>query len=656
MTHRARAFSHGQPGLFDGVSDLLGGAGADSGKTDKRAAAPAARDAGVGHSASSPSAARAGALGREQFGREQVRREASRRTGSDYARLPAAPPTLQQHRERLLNSARKRVILLALGMAALAAIALTQIVWLGMQRAGEGAGQARAQGNLANLPPRGEITDRNGVVLAGAYPAYSLYFYPQAMDGDGKDPLVRSPAELARKLKAIFPDASEEAFARKLASGKGGYLRRRILPEQANAVWALGEVALQTPRFLDRHYPQGRLSAHVIGRVADDGDAITGRFGIEKSFNAHLADPDKRDEPVQLALDVRVQGALEDEMGRGMKLARAEGAAGVVLDVDTGEVIAFASLPDFNPNRISAKDADNTANRVSYVTGELGSVFKPLTIAAALDAGVVNDLSASWNAKPLTIGNKVFKDLEDKGERLTIPEALAYSSNTVTARVAAELGGERLRQVWLDLGMNRRPEIELQARGKPLFPKKEWSPMTTTTVSFGHGFNVTPLHLANAYAAMVNGGIYRDATLLKVKPGEAAKGRRVFKASTSQTMRQLLRLIAIYGTGRRADATGFRVGGKTGSAEKWVDGRYSDTRGISTFAAAFPMDDPRYVVVVALDEPETTHAMAARTASFNAAPIVGDVIRRAGPMLGIRPDDTRDVDVSDLDHLLRKEK
>ena len=568
-------------------------------------------------------------------------------------RVYAPAETLQALRARLLNSARQRVFFLALAVVALTLVALVQILWLGLDGA---APSTRTGSGNALLPPRGEIVDRNGVPLAGAYPAYSLYFYPKAMDGSGQSPLIRPPEQLARELKAIFPDMDEAQVAKQLASGKGGYLRKRILPEEANAVWALGEVALQSPEILDRHYPQGRLAAHVLGGVADDGETQSGVFGMEEALNTRLSDPELRAEPVELSIDVRVQGALEDEMRRGMMLAKADGAAGVVLDVDTGEVIAMASLPDFNPNRVAQADANNTTNRVTYLRGELGSVFKPLTVAAALDAGVITDLTRQWDATPVEAGGRTFEDYEDKGEILTIPEALAYSSNTVTMRVAEQLGGERLRSVWLDLGMNRASDIELKGKSEPLWPQGKWSPLTTKVAAYGHGFNVTPLHLANAYSAMVNGGIMRPATLQKVAPGQAEPGTRVFKASTSQKMRQLLRLVVKHGTGRNANAAaiGFRVGGKTGSAEKLVNGRYSATRIISTFAAAFPMDRPRYVVVVSLDEPKITHAMAGRTAYFNAAPIVGNLIRRAGPMLGVRPDNTRDVDVSDLEHLLEK--
>ncbi|MGB3472891.1 MAG: penicillin-binding protein 2 [Erythrobacter sp.] len=638
MSANARSLSDAQPGLFDSAADLLGKAGT---KSNDKSATRSKRKFAIG-----------AALARSSAAAQTPATPAPTPAAAAAASPQMGRNTLMQQRAHLLLSARERVFGLVLAFAALALVAMVQIVWLGMDKAGSSV--SRFSNTL--VPARGEITDRNGAALASEYPARSLYFYPQAMK-DGGAPLVRSPEEVARELKAIFPDLNEKRAVRILKSGESGYLLRRILPEQANRVWALGEVAVQTPGEMGRHYPQGKLAAHILGRVIenDDGQNV-GAFGMEKALNAQLSDETLRANPVPLSIDVRVQGALEDEMGRGMKLAQAKGAAGIVLDVDTGEVLAMASMPDFDPNKISQEDADNTTNRVSYLTGELGSVFKPLTVAAAIDAGVVRDLSASWNARPVEVANRSFKDFEDKGDRLNIPQALAYSSNTVTMRVADELGGEQLRKVMLDLGMNVAPEIELQARGRPYWPKGKWSQLTTMTVGYGHGLSVTPLHLANAYAAMVNGGIFRPATLRKVEPGKANPGKRVFKASTSHRMRQLLRMVAIYGTGRKADATGFRVGGKTGSAEKLVNGRYSKTKLISTFASAFPMDRPRYVVVVALDEPRITQAIKGRTAAWNAAPIVGNLIRRAGPMLGVRPDNTRDVDISDLKYLVEGRK
>jgi cell division protein FtsI (penicillin-binding protein 3) len=317
----------------------------------------------------------------------------------------------------------------------------------------------------------------------------------------------------------------------------------------------------------------------------------------------------------------------------------------------------MASLPYFNPNRADVHRSANIFNRVTNGTYELGSTFKPLTIAAAIDAGVVRNLGAEWNARPVEMSGQTFRDLKPKGDTLNVAEALAYSSNTVTMRIADELGEARLRQVMLDLNMKEAPQIELLARGTPQWalerPNGTWSRLTNMTVSYGHGIAVTPLHLASAYAAMVNGGIWRPATLQRVEPGAAPRGRRVFKASTSSRMRQLLRMISIYGTGRSANAPGYRVGGKTGSAEKATRGGYAETALISTFAAAFPMDRPRYVVVTVLDEPRGTIAsQGQRTAAFTAAPIVMELVPRIGPMLGVRPDANRDVDISDLRYLI----
>jgi cell division protein FtsI (penicillin-binding protein 3) len=270
-----------------------------------------------------------------------------------------------------------------------------------------------------------------------------------------------------------------------------------------------------------------------------------------------------------------------------------------------------------------------------------------------MDAGVVRDLARPWNAAPVPVGSRQIKDSHPMGPSLNVPQALVHSSNTVTARVADELGPERMRRAMIDLGMDRRPFIELPARGRPLFPSGKWSRVTNMTVGFGHGLAVSPLHLASAYAAMVNGGIWRPSTLMKLDPADVPRGRRVFKESTSSRMRQMLRMISLYGTGRSADAKGYRIGGKTGSAEKAVAGGYNKTALVSSFAAAFPMDAPRYVVVVVVDEPKGTLASSfQRTAAFTSAPIVGRLVPRIGPMLGVQPDEGRDVDISDLRYLV----
>lgn len=564
------------------------------------------------------------------------------------AAVPSIPAGRVQRvnlRAQLLWTARFRILWVMAGFALVTLIALTRIVALAFD------GQAPERTSLAEalLPSRGEISDRNGVPLARAFPAYALWFDPQAM-GDTGAPLVRSPQEVARELKAIFPDIDEARMARRLASGRAGYLRRRLLPEEANKVFALGEVALEIPRETDRHYPQGTLAAHVLGYVVENEG---GKLGMEEVLEKRLADPAQRGQPVALSLDVRVQGALEDELRRGMLATNALGAAGIVLDVDTGEVMAMASLPEFDPNVAGANGAKNVFNRATNGVYELGSTFKPLTVAAAMDAGVVSDLSRQWNAAPVPVGSRTIKDSHPLGATLNAPQALVHSSNTVTARIADALGPELLRRAMIDLGMDRRPFIELPAKGRPIWPQGNWSRVTNMTVGYGHGLAVTPLHLASAYAAMVNGGIWRPATLMKLDPADVPRGRRVFKESTSSRMRQMLRMISLYGTGRSADAPGYRVGGKTGSAEKAGVGGYNKTALVSSFAAAFPMDAPRYVVVVVVDEPKGTIASSfQRTAAFTSAPIVGRLVPRIGPMLGVQPDERRDVDISDLRYLV----
>ena len=564
-------------------------------------------------------------------------------------RAPAARPMrsiqLVSLRQRRVAMAKLRVLLVILGFAFLALIALTRIGFLGL------SDKAIAATSLedALLPDRATITDRNGVPLARAFPAYALWFNPKVMD-DGGDPLVKEPAEVAAALKEIFPDLDLVKTTERLESGKGGYLRRRVLPEDANRVQDLGEIALQMPQEDDRHYPQGSMAAHVLGYVGADGQ---GRVGMEAVLDDRLRDPALRGEPAALSIDVRVQGALEDELRRGMMLVDAKGAAGIVLDVDSGEVMALASLPEFDPNKIDASGEQYMFNRVTNQVYELGSSFKPLSIAAAIDAGVVRDFGKHYNAKDVKVGGATIRDSHFLGNTLNVPSALIHSSNTVTARIADELGSQRLQQTMMDLGMHERPHIELPAKGHPIWHKEKWGRLRNMTISFGHGIAVTPLHLASAYGAMVNGGIWRPATMHKLAPGAEPDGRRVFKESTSSRMRQLLRAIAIYGTGKNADAAGYRVGGKTGSAEKPGAGGYRRTTLVSTFAAAFPMDSPRYVVIAMLDEPRGTRASSfQRTAAWNAAPIVGRLVPRIGPMLGVRPDETRDVDISDLKPLI----
>lgn len=563
--------------------------------------------------------------------------------------IPAtATATVTRGRHKLANI-RQRSLLVAKWralwiLAVFTALAVSAIVRLGMLGMFEPAPRGVSLAE-ALMPDRGEIVDRNGLPLARNFNAYALWYNPTALDNG--TPLVNDPAEVARALHRIFPDLDSEELTARLKAGTPTYLRRRILPEEANRVHMLGEPALEFPRETERYYPQGSMAAHVLGFVSADGK---GRVGMEEVFNDQLTDPVGRATPAVLSIDARVQGALEDELGQGMYESKAKGAAGIILDVETGEVLALASLPAFDPNKIDHQSTPNIFNRVTNQVYELGSTFKPITIAAALDAGTITDLGRRYPAnRPLAVGRFQIRDSHTIGAAINVPQTLIHSSNIVTARIADELGGDQLMAKMRALGMNERPYIELPARGYPIWPGDNWARITTMTVAYGHGIAVTPLHLASAYAALVNGGIWRPSTLKKLEPDEVPPGRRVFKASTSARMRQMLRMTVEYGTGRKAQAPGFRVGGKTGSAEKPGAGGYHRTTLVSTFAAAFPMDRPRYVVIAMLDEPQGTAATSGqRTAAWNAAPVVSRVVPRIGPLLGVMPDETRDIDISDL--------
>ena len=346
---------------------------------------------------------------------------------------------------------------------------------------------------------------------------------------------------------------------------------------------------------------------------------------------------------------MRVQQALEHELRNLYIDQRAKGAAGVVLDVHTGEVVAMTSLPDFNPNTPGKTDEYSRYNKVTYGGYELGSTFKALTIASAINAGTIKSMNQKYDAtRPIMMAGFRIRDDHALNRWLTVPEIFIHSSNIGTARIAVEVGRDRQRAMLEQLGFFKPIEIELPERARPQYPAlSNWGELALMTISYGHGITVSPLHLANAYATVVNGGIYHKPTLLKRDPAKPAQGRRVFTSATSDTMRALLRFVVTNGTGRRANAPGYRVGGKTGTAEKIENGRYVHGENVSTFASAFPMDAPRYVVVAMIDDPRGSKASAGfKTAGMVVAPAIGRIVERIGPLLGVKPDASKDIDVA----------
>jgi len=506
---------------------------------------------------------------------------------------------------------------------------------------------ARTAASNGLLPPRGDIVDRNGVPLARTINAWSIAIHPKKVVGD-RD-------MLAAQLADLMPERSEAQYRAILRSQRNFiYLRRRAVPELVEAVNALGEPAISLGREPERFYPQATLASHVLGWIDQDGKAAS---GMERVLDARLSDPATRGRPVMLSIDSRVQAAMEAELNAAMVKHSAIGASGLVLDVDSGEVLAMASLPSFNPNRPSFSKVEDLANKSTLSVYELGSTFKMITAANAIESGVVTSMAKRYDATaPLQVGKFRIRDDHPENRYLNLPEALIHSSNIVTARIADELGPQRTQDFFRKLGFNAPPDIELGAKGAPLWPGF-WARTTTMTVAYGHGIAVTPLHLANAYATLVNGGIWRPATLMKRAPEQTPHGRRVISEATSARMRQFMRLVVLKGTGKKADAPGFRIGGKTGTAEKPHMGGYARKSLVSTFAAVFPMDRPRYVVIAMLDEPKgTADTYGFATAAWTAGPVIKKVVARIGPMLGVIPDENRDVDESDLLPLLWEPK
>ncbi len=558
----------------------------------------------------------------------------------------AARPTRTRHakfREQSLAVAHQRLMILMLLFSAVTVVIALRLLWLTVFA---DSALGRQNPNLL-APPRADIVDRNGEVLARTIDAWSV--------GVHANRLLNKPEDLAPKLAALMPERTEAQYLALLKSGVHfTYLRRRAMPELVAAVNALGEPGMAFSREPERLYPQLTLAAHVLGYTDMDGHGVT---GMERVLDKRLSDAALRKTPVALSIDKRVQAAMESELNNAMVAHQALGATGLVMDVRTGEMVALVSLPVFNPNKIGQSDPEAFRNNVTQSVYELGSTFKPITMAGAMDAGVITSLSKRYDATaPLQVGKFKIKDDHPMNRWLNVPETLVHSSNIITARIADQMGAKRMEAMFRRIGFYEPPYIELKEKGRPLVPGY-WGRTTTITTAYGYGIAVTPLQLASAYAALVNGGIWRPATLMKVEPGKAAKGRRVFSQYASDASRQMLRLIVTDGTGKKADVPGMRIGGKTGTAEKPSAGGYSKHINVSTFAAAFPMDAPRYVVIAMLDAPKgNAESFGLTTAAWTAAPVVAKVIARTGPMLGVFPDASREMPLDELRTLIWKAK
>ena len=471
---------------------------------------------------------------------------------------------------------------------------------------------------------RADILDRNGIVLATTLPTVSLYANPRH---------VADPADAAQRLADILPKISRGEIETRLASEKNFvWLRRNLSPREQYKVNRLGIPGLYFQEEQRRTYPQGSIAAHAVGFAGVDNDGLA---GIELSLDGRLR---ASADPLQLSLDLRVQHLLVRELQSSMSEFRAIGAAGLVMDADTGELLALASLPSFDPDRPGTATKDERFNRISHGTYEMGSVFKIFTTAMVLDRGLLTVRDGFDTTDPIRVARFTIRDYKPKKRWLSVPEIFIYSSNIGTVHMAMEAGTPVQREFLGQLGLLERSPIELEETGEPMVPAP-WREINTMTISYGHGLAVNAVQLGSAVAAVVNGGRLVPATLLKRQPGQNVPEKRVIDPQTSETMRRLMRLVVTHGTGRKADAAGYLVGGKTGTADKLRGRGYARDARIASFVAAFPMNRPRYVVFVMLDEPKgtkATHGFA--TGGWVAAPVVEKVIKGMGPLVGVEPD------------------
>jgi cell division protein FtsI (penicillin-binding protein 3) len=499
------------------------------------------------------------------------------------------------------------------------------------------------------IPARGDIVDRNGLPLAQTIDAWTIAIHPNRLLGNAD--------ELAVKLNQLMPEHSVDQYRAVLKSGKSfAYLSRRAMPELVSAVNALGEPAIEFSREPERLYPQTGLGGHVLGYTDMAGHGVA---GMEKVLDDRLTNPALRGTPVALSIDTRIQATMEAELSAAMQHFSAIGAAGLVLDIKTGELLALTSLPSLNPNAPGQAPVDAGFNRATLGVYELGSTFKPFTVAMAMDSGIIKSFGETYPCpKELHVAGFTIHDDHPFGRQCSVAEIMQQSSNVGAAQIAAQVGPIRQQEFLRKMGFMEPVSVELNERGRTLTPGANWGQLATMTVGFGHGIAVTPLHLALGYAALFNGGIWRPATLLKTGPGHPVPaGHRVFTEETSYRMRALLRLVVTDGTGRKADAPGFRIGGKTGTAEKLAGRHYSGAAVVTTFAGVFPMDEPRYVVIAMLDDPKgLPETYGFHTAAWNAAPVVSRVVSRVGSMLGVAPDASRDANMAEVLPYIHREE
>jgi cell division protein FtsI (penicillin-binding protein 3) len=529
--------------------------------------------------------------------------------------------------------AKARLGLAIVAFAAIYGVIALRLVMFAEQSDGHGARRSVGQDAVATARP--DILDRNGQILATDLKAPSLFAEPRKLiDVDEAEEL----------LTAVLPDLDANEVRDRLSSKRGFvWLKREITPKQQQEIHRLGIPGVGFLTENKRVYPNGPVVSHEIGHVNIDNQGIA---GIEKWLDGqglaalHMAGlaTDRLQKPVNLALDLRVQFALRDELVAAREKFKAKAASGVVLNVNTGEIVALVSEPDYDPNNPREANDPTRINRLTTGVYEMGSTFKVLTVAMALDSGKAT-LSSTFDAShPLHYGRFAIHDYEPMHRALSVPEIFTYSSNIGAARMALAVGVQGHQAFLKKMGQLDRLRTELPESAEPIVPK-HWGELNTVTIAFGHGLSVAPLQAVMGIAATLNGGLLIPPTFLKRNESEAkALAKQVLKPETSRAMRYLMRLNTEKGTATKANVDGYYIGGKTGTAEKVVNGRYSKHKLLTDFMAVLPADKPKYLMMIMLDEPQptpATHGFA--TAGWNAAPTAAKVIARIAPLLDLEP-------------------
>jgi cell division protein FtsI (penicillin-binding protein 3) len=555
----------------------------------------------------------------------------SRAHFSAGGRSPARGASFEGTRKRKSAQAKNRVGLLIAGFTVFYCVIGGRLVQYGV---------AEPLTTSSILPPdrlmasRPDLVDRNGEVLATDIRTVSLFAEPHK---------IVDPDEVVEKLSTVLNDLDVKSTYTKLTSdSRFQWLRRQLTPKQQSQILALGIPGIGFRPEKRRFYPGGSTAAHVVGHVNIDNRGVAGmeRY-VDSQGLADLAAVGMTSsqplEPVKLSLDLRVQAIVREVVVSAIKKFQAIGAGAVVMDVHTGEILAMASVPDYDPNNPAEGAEEGWLNRMSNGTFEMGSTFKSFTIAMALDTGRVK-ITDSFDARfPIRIGGFTIKDFHGKGRLLTVPEVFQYSSNIGTAKMADVVGIEGHKAFLTKIGLLTKMQTELPEVAQPSQPR-EWKKINSITISFGHGVSTTPLQTAVAGAALINGGKLVQPTFLpRTREQADLVAKQVIKPSTSDSMRYLFHVNGVKGSGKNARVEGFNVGGKTGTADKVVNGRYVHDKNFNAFLAAFPIDNPEYVVLTFIDEPKTDKGNGAALAGSSAAPMAHDIISRAAPILGVKP-------------------